>query len=343
MKDLEKVFFGELKVMHDGAQRFAEAFAEMEKTAISPEVKHGFAEGKEQAKRHAGRIHDAFDALGQTPEASTCHGMRGIIQEGQLLAGELEGESAVDAGLLAVAEKGVHVAIASHGCLCMWADELGYTRPADLLKQNLGEAKEVCARLRRQAEAAQAREMKGEHELERLFVRQLREIFDGEHLLVKALAEVEFYAVSRLLKLAVHYHLSQTRQHVKNVEEAFAALGETADRRPCDGIEGIIDDAQVAVLEFLGNSALDAALIASAQKAERYEMAAYQNLSRWAGQLRRGQVLELLQENLSEEIATDKKLTLAAEMLINPRARRHEMPKQPHEKAEFLKLATHGT
>jgi ferritin-like metal-binding protein YciE len=342
MNDLDKLFVGELRAIYDGEQHFVQALGDMAEQAMSPDVKRALAEGSNQAKSHVERVQEVFDALSQSPKAKTCHGIRGIITEGQLLAGELEGDSAIDAGLISTAEKGAHFRIASFGTVWTWAGELGHHRAGELLKRNLDEAKEACAKLVRLSRAAQRIEMKGRHELERLFVRQLRQMLDGEHLLVPALAEVEFYAVSRLLKLAVHYHLAQTRKHAKRLEEVFTDLGETPDRRPCDGIEGIIDDAQVAVMEFLGNSALDAALISSAQKAERYEISAYDNLCRWATQLGRQKAFGLLQENLNEEVATDKKLTLAAEMLRNRTARRHESARRSQETAEFLKVATHG-
>lgn len=179
-------------------------------------------------------------------------------------------------------------------------------------------------------------------DLERLFIRELREIFDAEHLLVSALAELAYYAQSPLLKFAIKHHKSQTEKHVERVEQVFRCIGQTPDRLPCDGIEGIIDDAQVSVFEFLGNSALDAALIAAAQKAEHYEIVAYGSLCTWAKELGWTDALRLLKENLSDEKATDRKLTLAAEWLRNPKAKRHDSMKRPPEMAEYLKEATHA-
>jgi len=180
------------------------------------------------------------------------------------------------------------------------------------------------------------------NDLQRLFIRELREVYDAEHLLVSALAELAYYADSRLLKLAFLQHRKQTEKHARRLEEVFKEIGLVPDRRPCDGIEGIIDDAQVSVEEFLGNSALDAALIAAAQKAEHYEITAYGSLCSWAEELKQKRVLNLLKHNLREEKATDKKLTLAAEWLRNPKAKRSHSAKRPTETAEFLKLATHG-
>lgn len=178
--------------------------------------------------------------------------------------------------------------------------------------------------------------------LELLFIRELREMYDGEHLLVSALAELAYYAESPLLKFAIRHHKSQTEKHVRRLEEVFREFGQVPDRKPCDGIEGILDDAQVSVMEFLGNSALDAALIAAAQKAEHYEIVTYATLCCWAEELGKERALDLLKENLSDEKATDRNLTLAAEMLRNRKAKRHDSTKRSAEMAEFLKEATHA-
>jgi ferritin-like metal-binding protein YciE len=95
-------------------------------------------------------------------------------------------------------------------------------------------------------------------------------------------------------------------------------------------------------MEFMGNSALDAALIAAAQKAEHYEIVTYGTLCSWARELRHEGVLALLEENLKDEKATDRNLTLAAESLRNPAAKRHNYSKRSAEMAEFLKEATHA-
>jgi len=145
-----------------------------------------------------------------------------------------------------------------------------------------------------------------------------------------------------LLKFAVHYHRSQTEKHATRLEKVFRSVDESIDRKPCDGIEGIIDDAQVGVMEFLGNSALDAALIAAAQKAEHYEIAMYQSLILWAHFLGEDDVIGLLDDNLSDEISTDKKLSFAAEYLRNPKAAKRDTSKHTAEEAEFLKMATHA-
>jgi ferritin-like metal-binding protein YciE len=342
MNDLEKLLVSGLRSIYEAEQQLSKAYGEMEKSAIAGEVKRAFGEAAKRTELQHKRLEEVFDALGHTPARKACHGMRGLITEGQLLADELEGHSGIDAALIAVSEKAQHFKIAAYGTLGTWAAELKQRRPADLLSHSLGETKNACAEFMSLAEAAQKEEIKDQHELERLFVRQLRQMFDGEHLLAHTLAEVEFYAVSRILKIAVQFHRWQTKKHVERLEQIFMEIGETADRRPCDGIEGLIDDAQVDVMEFLGNTALDAALIADAQKIEFYEIAAYENLSRWAKQLENKKALSLLQKTLREEQATDKKLSLVAELLRNRSARRHDSGKRRQETAELLKVATHG-
>ncbi len=342
MNDLHALFVSELKSISDGEQQLVEGLAELERHGVSGEVKRVLEENGQQARSHIDRLHEAFDSVGEEPKRKSCHGVQGILEEGRMLALELEGHSVLDAALLALAEKSQHYKIGAYGSLCTWAEELRHERAASLLKQNLGEAKSANSRLMRLAEAARPAQRGQDHELERLFVRQMRVLLDGENLLVTALAEVEFYAASRLLKAAVHYHLWQTKKHVRRLEKAFSDLNEVPDRRPCEGLEGIIDDAQVIVLEFLGNSALDAGLVASAQKVEHYEMCAYGNLKRWAAQLGDQRGVHLLKDNLSEEVSTDNKLSLVAELLHNRTAKRHETPKRVQETAEFLKLATHG-
>ena len=180
------------------------------------------------------------------------------------------------------------------------------------------------------------------NDLERVFVRELREIYDGEHQLAGALAELEKYAKSDLLKLAFRHHLKQTEKHATRLEKVFQEIGETPDRIPCAGIEGIIDEAQTAVEELLDNSALDAGLIAAGQKAEHYEISTYGTLCSWAEQLGRNQVVSLLKENLEDEKETDKALTLLAKTYRNQIAKRHDSPRKSEEAAAFVKAITHG-
>jgi ferritin-like metal-binding protein YciE len=166
------------------------------------------------------------------------------------------------------------------------------------------------------------------NDLKKLFVTELEDMYDGEQQLVKALAEMEQSAASSELKNAFHEHKEQTQTHVNRLESVFRAIGEEPHRRSCKGLEGIIDEGEKLAKEFRGNSALDAGLIASGQKAEHYEITSYGTLCSWAQELGDTQVASLLQQNLQEEKETDAKLTRLAEHYRNPEAAHRDTEKK---------------
>lgn len=147
------------------------------------------------------------------------------------------------------------------------------------------------------------------NDLQKLFLAELKDIYDGEQQLIKTLPEMEEMAGSQQLKVAFHEHLEQTRTHVNRLENVFRELGQEPTRKSCKGLEGIIDEGQSMAKEFRDNSALDAALIEAGQKVEHYEITAYGTLCSWAEQLGQERVLSLLKANLSEEKQTDQILT----------------------------------
>jgi ferritin-like metal-binding protein YciE len=234
--------------------------------------------------------------------------------------------------------KAEHFEISTYGSLCTWARELDLENVLQLLEQNMREERAADREL---GQLAQASTPEPDH-LEKIFHTRLREMYDAEHLLAQALDELEFYSVSKLLRFAFRHHASQTDKHVTRLEKVFKELQMQLDRRRSKGIEGIIDDAQVLVLEFLGNSALDAALIAAGQKAERFEIITYHGLCTAAEVLGEAEVLSLLEQNLSDEQETDKALTLLAISSLNQEALEHDSPKKTQEEAEFAKAITHG-
>jgi ferritin-like metal-binding protein YciE len=166
------------------------------------------------------------------------------------------------------------------------------------------------------------------NDLEKLFVSELKDIYDGEQQLVKALPGMEKSASSDELKHAFHEHWEQTRGHVNRLESVFRALGEEPRRKSCKGLEGIIDEGENIAKEFRDNTALDAALIAAGQKAEHYEITAYGSLCTWAEELGRSEVTVLLKENLSEEKTADQLLTRLARENRNRAAMRHDTEKK---------------
>ncbi|HEV3060474.1 MAG TPA: ferritin-like domain-containing protein [Vicinamibacterales bacterium] len=152
------------------------------------------------------------------------------------------------------------------------------------------------------------------------FLDELRDAYDAEKQLTKALPKMAKAATSPVLRDAFESHLEETRGHVERLEQVMEGLGEKARGKHCDGIEGIIDEGQSAMGEGFDEATMDACLIAAGQRAEHYEMAAYGTLVAWATAMGHTDAADLLQETLDEEKAADQKLTSLAEGGINQEA-----------------------
>ena len=153
-----------------------------------------------------------------------------------------------------------------------------------------------------------------------LFVHTLRDIYYAEQQIVKALPEMIEKATNSQLKTAFKNHLEETKGHVKRVEEVFRMHGVEAKGVDCPAIDGIIDEAEEIAGEVADKKVLDAALVAAAQAVEHYEMTRYGTLIAWAKELGRPDCASVLQKNLDEEKAADKKLTTIAESRVNEMA-----------------------
>jgi ferritin-like metal-binding protein YciE len=140
-----------------------------------------------------------------------------------------------------------------------------------------------------------------EKTLRNLFVNELRDIYDAENQIIKALPKMAEYAHSDELRKAFKDHVEQTKTHIKRVEDIFGELKEKRESRPCTAIKGIFSENEEMMREFSKSPALDAALIASAQKVEHYEMASYGSLRDYAKWLNIDGALEKLQNTLNEE------------------------------------------
>jgi ferritin-like metal-binding protein YciE len=156
--------------------------------------------------------------------------------------------------------------------------------------------------------------------LHEAFVEELRDTYDAEKQLTKALPKMAKAANSPELKQAIEDHLEETRQQVQRLEQVFAAVEEKARGKHCEGIAGIIEEGQAVMQEDYDEATADAMLIAAAQRAEHYEMAAYGTLVAWARAMGHDDAAELLQETLDEEKAADEKLNELAEGGINEHA-----------------------
>ena len=152
------------------------------------------------------------------------------------------------------------------------------------------------------------------------FIDELRDTYDAEKQLIKALPKLAKAASSAKLRQAFESHLNQTRRQVKRLEKAFASLDERPRGKHCDGMAGIIKEGNSILEEGLDEMALDAALVAAGQRAEHYEMAAYGTLVAWAKVMGHSEAALQLQMNLDEEGAADQKLSVLAENGINQKA-----------------------
>src|SRR6185312_3374335 len=148
--------------------------------------------------------------------------------------------------------------------------------------------------------------------MQELFVEQLRDIYDAEKQLVKALPKLAKAAESEELSEALTSHLEETKNHVQRVERIFQMVKTNAKSKPCNGMKGLIEEGNEAIQEEDEGVLRDLAIIAGCQKVEHYEISAYGTIRTLAEQLEMEDVVQLLQETEDEESQADEKLTEVA-------------------------------
>ena len=142
-----------------------------------------------------------------------------------------------------------------------------------------------------------------------LFLDELKDIYNAENQLLKALPKMAKKASSPMLQKAFTSHLKETEGHVKRLEKIGQSVGKKLTGKVCKAMQGLIEEGK-EILEEDGNDAvLDAALIGAAQRVEHYEIAAYGTIRAIAEALNESSIAELLQKTLEEEKAADQKLT----------------------------------
>jgi len=156
--------------------------------------------------------------------------------------------------------------------------------------------------------------------LEKLFFEELKDIYHAEKQLTRALPRMAKAAESEELQEAFTLHTKETEGQIKRLEQVFKQVGQAVRGKRCKGMEGLVEEGKEMMEEEGEPEVLDAALIASAQKIEHYEIAAYGCLRTYAELLGFSEAVELLEQNLQEEEATDKKLNMLAEGGINESA-----------------------
>jgi ferritin-like metal-binding protein YciE len=159
-----------------------------------------------------------------------------------------------------------------------------------------------------------------DNDLHELFLDELADVHNAEQQLIKALPKMASTAESDELRQAFEEHLQETREHVSRLEQVAKSLRETLKRKTCAAMKGLIEEANDIIKEQKNSSALDAGLIAAAQKVEHYEIASYGTLIAWAQQMGHNEAVQLLKETLDEEKAADDKLTSVAESLAHQKA-----------------------
>jgi ferritin-like metal-binding protein YciE len=153
--------------------------------------------------------------------------------------------------------------------------------------------------------------------LKHLYLKELRDLYSAESQLVRALPKFTKAATSASLKNAFKDHTKQTKKHVERLNQIFAALGENPAGPKCKGIEGLIKEGKNLLKENGASPVLDTGLIGAAQKIEHYEIAGYGTARTYAQMLRQDEAVNLLQETLNEEGATDERLTELAEAIMS--------------------------
>jgi ferritin-like metal-binding protein YciE len=149
------------------------------------------------------------------------------------------------------------------------------------------------------------------------FIEELRDTYDAEKQLTRALPKLAKAATNAKLRGAFETHLQETQGQISRLEQVFASLDEKVRGKHCDGIAGIIEEGKSIMEEDFDETTMDARLIAAGQRAEHYEMAAYGTLVAWAQVMGHTEAAKLLRQTLDEEKAADKKLTGLAEGGIN--------------------------
>jgi ferritin-like metal-binding protein YciE len=149
--------------------------------------------------------------------------------------------------------------------------------------------------------------------LRETFLDELKDIYDAEKQIVKALPKMAKAAEHEELQEAFKSHLEETHEHVSRLEKVFKIFDESAKGKKCKGMEGLLEEGKEMIEEDEG----DAALICGAQKVEHYEIAAYGSLVSWAKLMGEDDAADLLEETLTEEEDTDEKLTDLAESIVN--------------------------
>ena len=179
--------------------------------------------------------------------------------------------------------------------------------------------------------------------LKELYIDELKDLYNAENQLVKALPKMAKAASNEQLREAFESHLEQTRGHVARLEQAFQLLDEKAKGKPCAAMKGLIEEGKETIEEDFSGGLMDSAIICAAQKVEHYEISGYGTLSAWARALGLDNVAGLLEETLAEEKEADEKLTqVAGDVLAETSETSEEEEESPGKKSVAAKSKVNG-
>lgn len=154
--------------------------------------------------------------------------------------------------------------------------------------------------------------------LTEFFVEELRDVYGAEKQIANALPKLRKAATSPDLAMAFEDHLKVTQTQISRLEQIFELVGEKAEAKKCEGMEGLLKEGESVIADTeAGSATRDVGLIISAQKVEHYEIAAYGSLRQLAKTIDKAEVSQLLEQTLLEEKETDMLLSNLAETLIN--------------------------
>jgi len=149
---------------------------------------------------------------------------------------------------------------------------------------------------------------------------ELADMYDAEHRIIKALPKMAKAVTCAGLRSAILSHLKETEGHVRKLDQVFKSCGQPAKGKKCEATVGLLEEGDEIAADFKGSPAINAAVIAAAQKVEHYEMASYGCLREWARLLGNEKAAGLLQEILDQETAANEKLTTLARAGSNEEA-----------------------
>jgi ferritin-like metal-binding protein YciE len=175
--------------------------------------------------------------------------------------------------------------------------------------------------------------------VDQLFVNELKDIYDAEKRLIRALPKLAKAAESEQLREALTGHLDETREQVSRLEQIFTLLDVKAQGKPCAGMKGLIEEGEEVAGQQAQEPFGDIGIIGAARRVEHYEMAGYLSLIELSKHLEQQEIQGLLEETLEEEQEADRKLADLAEAMLEEGAQSGEEDEGEEDESEEMEEA----